>query len=39
MTVAAAGGLVMLNASRIADVAVTLVDLGWLVLSAVLHAA
>ena len=36
---AAGGGLVMLSATRIADVAVTLLDLGWLILSAVLHVS
>ena len=39
MIAAAGGGLVMLNATRIADVAVTLLDLGRLILSAVLHVA
>ena len=39
ISVAACGGLVMFNAARIADVAVMVLDLGRLVLSAVLHVA
>ena len=37
--VAACGGLVVFNAARIADVALMMLDLGRLVLSAVLHVA
>ena len=39
VSIAACSGLVIFNASRIAEVATMMLDLGWLVLSAALHAA
>lgn len=37
MSIAAFSGIVAINTARIADVAVTILDLGWLVLAALLH--